>query len=109
MEKFVKGAVVVLDFPFSDFSTGKRRPALVLAQTGLNLIVCQITSQPKDPAHSLLIDNADFVTGSLSRLSYVNILQLFTVETKTILYQAGKLQPAKITEAIDKLVRFIRA
>lgn len=31
MEKFIKGDVVVIPFPFSDLSQSKRRPALVVA------------------------------------------------------------------------------
>ena len=31
MERFVKGDVVVVPFPFSDLSMVKRRPALVVA------------------------------------------------------------------------------
>ena len=31
MERFVKGDVVVIPFPFSDLSGSKRRPALVIS------------------------------------------------------------------------------
>jgi len=47
MERFVKGDVVVVPFPFSDLTRAKRRPALVIAELeGDDLILCQITSQP---------------------------------------------------------------
>jgi len=46
MGKFVKGDIVVLSYPFSDFSGVKRRPALVIADlNGDDVILCQITSQ----------------------------------------------------------------
>ena len=45
MGGFVKGDIVVLNFPFSDLSGTKRRPALVLADlAGNDIILCQITS-----------------------------------------------------------------
>jgi len=46
LERFVKGDVVVVPFPFSDLTGAKRRPALVLAELdGEDRILCQITSQ----------------------------------------------------------------
>jgi len=45
LEKFVKGEVVVIPFPFSDLTQAKRRPALVVTRLeGDDLILCQITS-----------------------------------------------------------------
>jgi mRNA interferase MazF len=42
MGKFVKGDIVVLNFPFSDLSGAKRRPAFVLAKLeGPESILCQ--------------------------------------------------------------------
>lgn len=31
MERFVKGDVIVLPFPFTDLSSAKRRPAVIIA------------------------------------------------------------------------------
>jgi len=46
MERFVKGDIVVIPFPFSDLSGTKRRPALVIADFhGDDILLCQITSQ----------------------------------------------------------------
>jgi mRNA interferase MazF len=46
MARFVSGEVVVLPYPFTDLSSSKVRPALVLAVlTRGDVILCQITSQ----------------------------------------------------------------
>ena len=46
MGRFVKGDVVVAPFPFSDLSTTKKRPAVVVAVfTGDDVVLCQITSK----------------------------------------------------------------
>ena len=53
MGSFVKGSVVVLPFPFSDLSSSKRRPALVLADLqGDDLICCMITSKVQEGSFS---------------------------------------------------------
>ena len=50
----MKGDVVVLNFPFSDLSQTKRRPALILAVLqGDDLILCQITSQAREDGYSI--------------------------------------------------------
>ena len=55
MGKFVKGDIVVIPFPFSDLSSSKRRPALVLAGLkGNDIILCQITSKPSGIMSSLI-------------------------------------------------------
>jgi mRNA interferase MazF len=57
--EFVAGDVV-LNFPFSDLSQAKRRPALVVAALrGDDLILCQITSQARDGAYSVQLDDSD--------------------------------------------------
>ncbi len=45
------GLVVLVRFPFSDLSTSKLRPALILASAGgTDWVLCQITSNPySDP------------------------------------------------------------
>src|SRR4051812_19236941 len=91
MEKFVKGDVVVIPFPFSDLSGSKRRPALVLADLpGEDIILCQITSQKND-SYALPIDGSCFTTGSLPTMSYVRPTRIFTADKKIILRKAGSL------------------
>lgn len=63
MERFVKGDVVVVPFPFSDLTRAKRRPALVIAELeGDDLILCQITSQSIRDQYAVSISDNDFET-----------------------------------------------
>ena len=58
MGGFVKGDVVVLNFPFSDLSGTKRRPALVLADLkDDDIILCQITSIATEDTYAILIED----------------------------------------------------
>jgi len=41
MERFVKGDIVVIPFPYSDLSSSKKRPAMVLANLkSADFILC---------------------------------------------------------------------
>lgn len=56
MEKFVKGDVIVVPFPFSNLTQAKRRPALIVAVLhGDDVILCQITSKAVE-----ILKNAKF-------------------------------------------------
>ena len=47
MVRLGPGLVVVLRFPFSDLSSSKFRPAVVLAHAGsADWVLCQVTSNP---------------------------------------------------------------
>jgi mRNA interferase MazF len=73
MERFVKGDIVVVPFPFSNLSGSKRRPALVLIDLrGDDIIICQITSQkPTDDIFAQALTSEDFLSGSLHVDSYI--------------------------------------
>ncbi|HYJ86329.1 MAG TPA: type II toxin-antitoxin system PemK/MazF family toxin [Pyrinomonadaceae bacterium] len=72
MGKPLVGEVVVLPFPQTDLQTGKRRPALVVADlTGDDLILCQITSQSRRDGYSVPLANGDFERGHLNVDSFI--------------------------------------
>jgi len=62
VEKFIKGEVIVIPFPFSDLSGSKKRPAFVLADLqGDYILQCQITSQQTKDIHSISLNKMTFV------------------------------------------------
>ena len=68
MVRPVKGDVVVTLFPFSDLSSSKRRPALVVARlTGDDVVLCQITSRAKFDRYAITLDPEDFSSGAGGR------------------------------------------
>jgi len=79
MGAFVKGDVVVAPFPFSDLSTAKKRPALVLATLmGDDVILCQITSQAVGDSYAISLTDLDFTSGGLRQASHIRPNRLFT-------------------------------
>jgi len=109
MGRFVKGDVVVVPFPFSDLTTSKRRPALVLTElTGDDLILCQITSQNIRDVYSMELCDNDFESGGLSKPSNVRPNRLFTADRHIVLYKTGHLKSAKIHNVVDALIEILR-
>jgi mRNA interferase MazF len=104
--KPVAGEVVVIAFPHTDLSVGKRRPALVVADLpGADLILCQITSQQRYDGLSISLAAADFERGQLHRDSFVRPQRLFTVDASIILYSVGNIRPVKLAEILATIRR----
>jgi len=106
MEKFVKGDVVVLPFPFSNLSKSKKRPALVVADLqGDDVILCQITSEARVGDYSIVLANDDFKSGSLNLTSMIRPNRLFTADRSIVLYTIGHLNESKIKEVEKEIVK----
>lgn len=105
MERFVKGDVVVLPFPYTDLSTIKKRPALVIAALrGQNIILAQITTVKREDEDLISLTKKDFETGFLKQDSFIMLSIISTAERSTVTYKIGKIKKEKIREVEKKLV-----
>ncbi len=110
MERFIKGDVVIVPFPFSDLTQSKRRPALVISNLkGNDIILCQITSQNIFDGYSIYLKDEDFQEGSLKKPSNIRPNRIFTADVQIILYKIGTLKNKKIEEVINKIVIIIKS
>ena len=109
MEKFVKGDIVVIPFPFTNLKATKKRPALVVANLlGDDLIVCQITGQIKKDYYILPLNDSEITNGKLDGLSYIRTNKMFTADKSIILYKIGSLKRDKIKEVENKITNIFR-
>lgn len=105
MGSFTVGDIVLIPFPYADFSKFKKRPALVVGHAEFNnLILCQITSNAETSKRAIPLANRDFEVGSLQVDSYIRPDKLFTVEQSVIETKLGSLKLAK-TVSIKSLIR----
>ena len=108
MGRFVKGDIVVLNFPFSDLRGAKRRPALVLADlTGNDIILCQITSIATKDIYAIQIENDDYIKGTLKTESVIRPNKVFTADKSLILYTACTIGADKADKAIKTLIDIV--
>lgn len=108
MEQLVKGDIVVMPFPFSDLSSTKKRPAMVLTKLkGDDLILCQITSKQTKDNYSIPATQEDFKAGSLRQESNIRPNKIFTADTSIIDYKIGALKPAKTGKVVEAVCKII--
>ncbi len=106
METLVRGDVVVLLFPFSDLSSSRKRPAVVVANlSGDDLILAQITTaSARIDEYAVSLETKDFQTGKLDVLSLIRPNKLFTADISIISSKIGTLKETKVKEIQDSLV-----
>jgi mRNA interferase MazF len=108
MGTFTVGSIVLVPFPFSDLSTSKLRPAVVLAEVGRgDRILCQITSNPYSDTLAIMLDDTCLESGALRITSYARPGKIFTANDRLIVRQVAKLQQAKFKELIEAVVKIL--
>lgn len=109
MERFIKGTVVVIPFPFTDLSGSKNRPALVLADLeGEDILLCQITSQQTKDKHSIALNKNDFNIGSLPIDSYIRPTRIFTANKNIIIKKSGQVKANIFENVVNTIVNIIK-
>jgi mRNA interferase MazF len=93
------GTVVLCRFPFSDLSTNKVRPCLIvgIAEFG-DVIVCQITSRAYSSKKALKLTRGDFSEGYLVIDSYIRPDKLATLDRRIIASRIGSLSVNKLQD-----------
>ena len=105
MARFVNGDVVVVPFPFTDLTSSKVRPALVLAtSTRGDVILCQITSQAAGHHEAVPILATDFEPGGgLVRASFALPHRLVTVNESCVRRAVGRVKPQKLNHIRERV------
>ncbi len=110
---FRRGDIVLVAFPFTDLSSSKKRPALVVSpdafnEAGADLVLAAITSQISDDM-TLIIADDDCVNGALPKLSALKPTKLFTIHSTLVLRKVCELRPEKLDTVLADLRQFFSA
>jgi mRNA interferase MazF len=109
MEGLVAGDVVVVPFPFTDLTSQKVRPALVLASLDRgDVLLCQITSKPSTHRNVMRVDQPDFSEGGLPRKSYILPQRLVTASSGIVRRRAGKISERKLSDIRHAVCQVVR-
>ena len=109
MAAFGRASVVLVEFPFSDLSKTKLRPAVVLAQANRqDWFLCQITSNAGIDDMAIEIKDTDFVAGSLRQKSFARPDKIFTGHEILISRRVGILHDDATSKLVEAIVSVLR-
>lgn len=108
--RYRRGDIVLVAFPFTNLSSSKRRPALVVSpdafnSRGADLILVAITSQPTAGSGVVPLARVDFAEGVLPKPSVVRVAKLFTIHSTLILKRISVVR----RERLEDILRELRA
>ena len=93
------GDVILAPFPYTDLSNAKTRPAVVVADVGMqDWILCEITSSSQIRNRYISIDPQDMLGGSLRLRSWVRPDRLVTLNDSVFVKVLGQLTYSKRSE-----------
>ncbi len=105
MDNFNTGEVVLMSFPFSGFSGARRRPALVLLDTGDDdIVVARITSQAVRDTFD--IELLEWREAGLLLPSVVRLHKLATLEKSLVERRLGSLMTGdwdRVSESLKRM------
>ena len=93
-----QGDIVLVPVPFSDLSTKKRRPVIVISNNAYNrhnadVIVVAMTSNPSITSFSFRLTAPDLIEGSLNRPGTVRVDKIYTLARFIIVRKFGRVSP----------------
>jgi mRNA interferase MazF len=106
-----QGDIVLVPVPFTDLSSQKRRPVIVVTNDAYNrghadVVVVAMTSNPVKTSFSFQVTASDLVEGSLNRPGTVRVDKIYTLAQSIIVKKFGKMSP-RIVQRIRQMLETI--
>ena len=100
-----QGDIVLVPFPFSDLSSIKTRPALVISNQhlkGEDVILIGLTSQ-RGGKYSIALENSDLEEGELPLRSFIRYHKVVSLKKSIVRRQVCTISPSKRKEVLKAL------
>jgi mRNA-degrading endonuclease toxin of MazEF toxin-antitoxin module len=106
-----RGDILKIKFPFSDFTRGKIRPALVISdeemhKTTGDIMLIQITSKERNDKYSIPILETDTLK-PLPLRSYIRPHRIFVAEHTMISGKITRMKSAKYKAVVEAIIAII--
>lgn len=89
-----QGDIVLIPVPFTDLSSQKRRPVIVISNNAhnsasLDIVVVAMTSRPDQSRFSFRIESSDLIDGKLNRPGTVRVDKVYTLAKSIVVKRFG--------------------
>ena len=103
------GDIVLIPVPFTDLSSQKRRPVIVISnevynQKMMDVVVVAMTSNPVEVDYSFTIASSDLVQGQLNRQGKVRVDKIYTLSQSIIVKKFVQVNTKVLGKIHDLLV-----
>ena len=107
-----QGDILLIPIPFTDLSSQKRRPVIVISNNSYNrkttdIIVVAMTSNPTEAEYSFPITSADLEKGFLNHPGKVRVDKIYTLSQAIVVKTFGRVNKStleKIRHSLKTLV-----
>ena len=100
--------IVVVNFPFSDLTKIKKRPALVINYLeGENAVLCQITTKRRNIQKYEIPLPRESCKGDIHFNSFIYVDMIFTLHKSLIYKKIGESNNLRVKEMINQKIRLV--
>jgi len=109
-----QGDIVLIPVPFTDLSSRRRRPVIVVSNNAYNrsaadIVVVAMTSNPEPKPHSFAITSADLVHGKLNRPGTIRVDRIYTLSQGIVAKRFGRVGPGVLDSIRARLRDLLQA
>ena len=107
-----QGDILLIPIPFTDLSSKKRRPVIVISNDQYNrktsdVIVVAMTSNPQVTDYSLSINSSDLVEGALNRPGKIRVDKIYTLSQTIVVRTFGQVDDRTLGRIRRRLVDLV--
>jgi mRNA interferase MazF len=107
-----QGDILLIPIPFTDLSSQKRRPVIVISNDQYNrktsdIIVVAMTSNPQATEYSLSITSSDLVEGALNRPGKIRVDKIYALSQTIVAKTFGQVDDKTLSRIRRRLVNLV--
>ena len=105
-----QGDIVLIPIPFTDLTSQKKRPAVIISSNAYNeknedIIVVSLTSNVEPRDFSIILTSNDLDEGILKVTSMLRVDKIYTLNKSIVLRKFGRVKPDILLKIKDTLLQ----